>query len=162
MARAVDPRGADRKWNTSDLRRGFHGAPPRRVPRNRRKKKQRSGGERAAAGEGRRGEERPRESGCLLNIIFSARGNFHFFVRRLPSPPFREDRCEIRKGGGAPRVSASTCLVRGRRNASLLVLSFVKPDATSRPLRCLSLSFLPAATTRTTTRTTSREEIGVD
>lgn len=77
---------------------------------------------------GRGTGERGLETGCLLNIIFSARGNFHFFVRRLPSPTFQEDRRKT-AGGRAPLplLRESGC---ARRNASLLVLSFVKPDAT--------------------------------
>lgn len=127
-----------------------------------------SGGKRASAGKGRRGLENL--AACWISF-FPLEKIFTFssvdYRRRL------FERIDARSGGRrsheAPHVSVSTWLVRGRRNASLLVLSFVKLDARSRSVRCplASLSpppppfFLPTTTKRRTTMT-SREEIGVD
>lgn len=100
-----------------------------------------------------RKEERPRESGCLLNIIFSARGNFHFFVRRLalpppPPPSFQEDRCEIRREEG----SRNPTRFRERWSVADATRRFSRPvvcqthDATSHsalPFPSLVPSFYP-------------------
>lgn len=109
--------------------------------------------ERARVAESERQPAKGREASRIwLNIIFSARGNFHFFVRRLPplpppSPPFQEGGCEIRrKGGRNPtrfRFYVNVRPWQTQRVASL-VLSFVKP-VTQHPIRLsLSLSRVPS------------------
>lgn len=104
--------------------------------------------ERARVAESERQPAKGREASRIwLNIIFSARGNFHFFVRRLPppppSPPFQEYRREIRREGGRNptrfRFYVNVRPWQTQRVASL-VLSFVKP-MTQHPIR-LSLSLL--------------------
>lgn len=105
----------------------------------------RNRGERARVAESERQPAKGREASRIwLNIIFSARGNFHFFVRRLPSPPsplFQEDRCEIRrKGGWNPTRFRFYVNVRPWQRVASPVLSFVKP-MTQHPIR-LSLSLL--------------------
>lgn len=107
----------------------------------------RNRGERARVAESERQPAKGREASRIwLNIIFSARGNFHFFVRRLPPPPsplFQEDRCEIRrKGGWNPTRFRFYVNVRPWQHVASPVLSFVKP-MTQHPIR-LSLSLFRA------------------
>ena len=105
-----------------------------------------SGGKRASAGKGRRGLENL--TACWISF-FPLEKIFTFssvdYRRRL----FK--RIDARSGGRrsheAPHVSVSTWLVRGRRNASLLVLSFVKLDARSRSVRCPLASLSPVLST---------------